>query len=130
MSGYVYDTGALISGERGERAVWALHRRILERGLRPTVPATVLAQAWRGGPQAQLSRLLAGCDVRELTEEHARLVGRVLRDTSTSDIVDASVVVIARTRAEEVITSDVGDLNNIADALGRPRVVIRSISDL
>ena len=130
MSGYVYDTGALIAGERGERAVWALHRRILEQGLRPTVPVTVLAQAWRDGPQAQLSRLLAGCDVRDLTEKHARLVGKVLRDTSTSDIVDASVVVIAQSRAEHVITSDPSDLNLIADALGRPRVVIRSINDL
>lgn len=130
MSGYLYDTGALIAAERGERAVWALHRRILEQGLRPTVPVTVLAQAWRGGPQAQLSRLLAGCAVHEFTQEHARLVGKVLRDTSTTDIVDASVVVIARSRAEEVITSDPNDLDPIADALGRPRVVIRTINDL
>ena len=68
--------------------------------------------------------------VRQLRVEHARLVGKVLRDTSTSDIVDASVAVIARSRAEEVITSDPNDLDPIADALGRPRVVIRSINDL
>jgi hypothetical protein len=37
-------------------------------------------------------------------EDHARTVGRVLRDTGSSDIVDGSVVVIAQRRAEEVLT--------------------------
>ena len=49
---------------------------------------------------------------------------------STSDIVDASVVVVARSRAEAVVTSDPDDLNPIAGALGRPRVAIRFITDL
>lgn len=130
MSGYLYDTGALIAAERGDRLLWAAHRRILERGIRPTVPSTVLAQAWRGGPQAQLSRLLAGCDVRQFTEDHARTVGRVLSDTGSSDIVDGSVVVMAQRRAEEVLTSDLDDLGPIATALGRPLVLIHSLNDL
>ena len=130
MSGYIYDTGALIAGERDDRLVWAVHKRILDRGIRPTVPSTVLAQAWRGGPQAQLSRLLAGCEVREFTEEHARTVGRVLRETGAVDIVDASVVVMAQRRGEEVLTSDPKDLAPLVTALGRPRVSIRSLNDL
>jgi len=48
----------LIAAERNVRRIWALHRRALERGLVPTVPAGVLGQGWRGGPQAQMSRLL------------------------------------------------------------------------
>ena len=130
MSGYLYDTGALIAAERGERLMWAVHRRILDQGIRPTVPSTVLAQAWRGGPQPQLSRLLAGCDVRGLTEPHARTIGRVLGETGSSDIVDASVVVMAQRSAQEVLTSDPDDLGPIATALGRPRVVIRSLGDV
>ena len=130
MSGYLYDTGALIAAERGERLMWAVHRRILDQGIRPTVPSTVLAQAWRGGPQPQLSRLLAGCDVRELTEPHARTIGRVLGETGSSDIVNASVVVMAQRSAQEVLTSDPDDLGPIATALGRPRVVIRSLGDV
>jgi hypothetical protein len=130
VSGYLYDTGALIAGERGERLMWAVHRRILAQGLRPTVPSTVLAQAWRGGPQAQLSRLLAGCEVREFTEAHARTVGRVLSGTGAVDIVDASVVVMAQRLDQEVLTSDPDDLGPIATALGRPRVPIRSLNDL
>jgi hypothetical protein len=58
--GVTYDTGALIAAESKDRALWALHRRTLERRLRPVVPAGVLGQAWRGGRQAELSRLLSG----------------------------------------------------------------------
>ena len=43
MAGITYDTGVLIAAERGDRRVWALHRRSLERGMVPTVPAG----AWR-----------------------------------------------------------------------------------
>ena len=130
MSGYLYDTGALIAAERGERLMWAVHRRILDQGIRPTIPSTVLAQAWRGGPQPQLSRLLAGCQVRDFTEQHARTVGRVLGETGGADIVDASVVVIAQRLDEEVLTSDPDDLGPIAAALGRPRVTIRPLDNL
>ena len=130
MTGYLYDTGVLIAAERGERVMWAVHRRILDQGVHPTVPSTVLAQAWRGGHQPQLSRLLAGCEVREFTELHARTVGRVLRESGSVDIVDASVVVMAQRFGEEVLTSDPEDLGPIAATLGPPRVTIRALKDL
>ena len=130
MSGYTYDTGVLIAAERNDRFVWALHRRLLEQGISPSVPATVLAQAWRGGPQAQLSRLMVGCEVRPLMEAHARDCGRLLARASSSDIVDANVVVVARERGEAVLTSDQGDLTPLSRALGRPFVEIWSINDL
>lgn len=130
MSGYTYDTGVLIAAERNARIVWALHRRLLEQGNRPSVPSTVLAQAWRGGPQAQMSRLLAGCEVHPLTETHARECGRLLARASSSDIVDASAVIVARDRGEVVLTSDPDDLGPLSAALGRPLVEIRSINDL
>lgn len=130
MSGHTYDTGVLIAAERNERLVWALHRRLLEQGNSPSVPAMVLAQAWRGGPQAQLSRLLAGCEVRPLTEAQARECGRLLARASSSDIVDANVVIVARERGDVVLTSDRGDLTPLSQALGRPFVEIRAINDL
>ena len=130
MSGYVYDTGVLIAAERNERLIWAVHRRILERGIRPVVPATVLAQAWRGGPQPHLSRFLRGCDVHDFTEAVGRAVGAVLRKTGSGDIVDAGVVVLAQRRRQDVITGDPGDLGAIAGALGRPAVVIHALGDL
>lgn len=118
MSGVTYDTGMLLAAEASRRAAWALHRRALERGLVPIVPAAVLAQAWRGGPQPMLSRLLAGCDVEPIDEPLARQAGRACARASTSDVVDAMVVVGALARGDLVVTSDVRDLSRLASALG------------
>jgi hypothetical protein len=130
VTGYIYDIGALIAAERNDRYVWALHRRLLEQGTSPTVPSTVLAQAWRGGPQAQPSRLLAGCEVRSFEESQARECGRLLALSSSSDVIDASAVVIAQERGDVVLTSDPDDLGPLSAATGQRRVEIRSINDL
>lgn len=119
MTGLVYDTGALIAAERRERAIWALHDEVIARGATPIVPVVVLAQAWRGGPQALLSRLLGGCHVVPIEEDAGRAAGRVCAATGTSDIVDALVVVLALANRAAVVTSDPGDLGRLADAVGR-----------
>ena len=93
MPGITYDAGALVAAERGDRLLWSLHRRALERGLRPTVPAGVLGQAWRGGPQAELSRLLKGCRIEGLDETRARTAGDACGRAGTADVIDASVAV-------------------------------------
>jgi hypothetical protein len=126
VTGYTYDTGALIAAERGNRQIWVIHRRILERGLRPTVPSPVLAQAWRGGPQAQLSLFLRGCRVDPLTETQSRLAGAALAKAKSSDIVDAVVVVGANGRGDAVFTSDPDDIRHIASAL-RVRLDVRPV---
>ncbi len=118
MAGVTYDTGLLIAAERGDSRAWALHRRALEQGVVPTVPAGVLGQGWRGGPQAQLSRLLAGCRVEVLDESRARSAGAACAAAGTSDVVDASVVVGASARRDLVLTSDRGDLVSLREALG------------
>jgi predicted nucleic acid-binding protein len=118
VSGVTYDAGALIAAERGSVSVWALHRRLLERGICPTVSTPVLSQAWRGGPQAQLSRLLRGCRIEPLSESQARAAGAALAACSGEDIVDAVVVVGALARGDLVLTSDPDDLRRIAAAIG------------
>ena len=118
MGGVTYDTGALIAAERGDRRVWALHRRAIERGMVPTVPAGVLGQGWRGGPQAQMSRLLAGCRVEIFDEARARSAGAACGLAGTADVVDASVVVGAAARGDLVVTSDKGDLVQLRQSLG------------
>jgi hypothetical protein len=125
VGGITYDAGALLAAERGKRAFWALHKQALDRGLRPTVPAGVLAQAWRGGPQAQLSRLLTGCRFEALTEVASRATGAACARSGRSDIVDASVVVGALVREDVVFTSDAEDLSAIARALGKQLVLHR-----
>lgn len=116
MNGLVYDAGALIGAERRAVQLWALHDEALAAGVQPIVPAGVLGQAWRGGPQALLSRLLAGCVVESLDENAGRAVGRLLGVAGTSDVVDAHVVITAVRYRSAVITSDAGDLRPLVDA--------------
>lgn len=114
----IYDTGALVAGERNNRHMWALHDAALRRGITPIVPAGVLAQAWRGGPQARLSQLLRGCVSAPLDEPLAREVGSLCAKAETSDVVDASVVVIARSRHAAIVTSDEPDIRHLASPAG------------
>jgi hypothetical protein len=122
----VYDAGALIAAERNERPMLALHTRMLQRGLRPVVPATVLAQVWRGGPQVTLSRVLSGCRIAEgFAERDARRIGAWLARSETTDVVDAHVVVVAgRGPGGVVYTEDIGDLRRIADVADQPPEVL------
>jgi hypothetical protein len=119
VSGLTYDTGALLAAEANDRRMWAIHARAITRSHIPTVPAGVLAQAWRGGPQPLLARLLDGCDVDPLVEAGARLVGAALGRSGTHDVVDASVSVGALRRGDAVVTSDRDDIARMAQAVGR-----------
>ena len=130
MNAFVYDSGVLIAAERNDRLVWALHKRLLMQSTQPVVPSTVLAQVWRGGPQAQLSRFLKGCEVRSFTETEARESGNLLARSRTSDVVDASVVVVGRSLGYTILTSGPDDLRPLAAALGKPRVEVRELNDL
>lgn len=114
----VYDAGALVAAERSTRSIWALHDAALRRDVTPLVPAGVLAQVWRGGPQPQLSRLLSGCRVASLDESLARAAGTLCGQAGTSDVVDASVVVLAQAMRAAIVTGDAGDLAALAGAAG------------
>lgn len=114
----VYDAGALIAAERQRRELWTLHDSILRQGLSPVVPAAVLAQVWRGGPQHNLSRLLAGCVVMPLHEALARATGALCARSGHGDVVDASVVVLAGMLGASIVTSDGRDIRRLAEAGG------------
>jgi hypothetical protein len=116
----IYDAGALVAAERDVRSLWALHDAALRRDLSPVVPAGVLAQVWRGGPQANLSRFLRGCTVAPLDETLARMVGTLCGQAGTGDVVDASIVVLAHVMAAPVVTGDAADLRTLAGAAGWP----------
>jgi predicted nucleic acid-binding protein len=118
VPGLVYDTGALLAAERADLRVVLLHRGAQQTGHQPVVPAVVLAQAWRGGAQARLARFLQGCLVMAFDERVARAAGAACAAARTSDVVDATVVVVAATLRATVVTSDAGDIEDLADALG------------
>lgn len=117
MAGVTYDTGALLAAERLDRRMWALHAGYLTEAVVPTVPAPVLAEAWRGGArQAGLSRLLAPCEVEPMTEERARAVGVLCGRADHDDVVDAAVAEGALRRGDAVVTSNEADIRRLASA--------------
>lgn len=124
--GVTYDAGALVAADRGERRIWARHRALLVARELPSVPAPVVAQAWRGGRrQALLARLLRGCDVEALDDLQARSVGALAAKAGTTDIVDACVAEGALRRHDLVVSSDPDDLEAIAGAINRRLEVVR-----
>lgn len=124
MTGLTYDTGALINAEANDRLLWSLHRAALGRGIVPTVPAGVLGEAWRGGPQHQLSRLLKGCLVEPLDERQARAVGVLAAGCGLDDTVDLAVAEGALRRGDIVVTSNRRDIERAA---GGRRFVIHDV---
>lgn len=92
---FVYDAGVLIAAERHDRAVWADHRARLELGIVPVTTAPIVAQVSRSGRQAQLHRLLRGCDIVAFTPAQAHAVGALLGASGSADVVDAHVVLVA-----------------------------------
>jgi predicted nucleic acid-binding protein len=118
MSAIVYDTGALLAAERRNPDFLALHDELTSARIRPLVPVVVLAQAWRGGPQHQISRVLKGCDILPDDERTGRSAGIACAAAGTADVVDAIVIVTAVRHQAPVVTSDPGDLTRIANSIG------------
>ncbi|HEX6448179.1 MAG TPA: PIN domain-containing protein [Trebonia sp.] len=118
MPAIVYDTGALLSAERRNPDFIALHDELTSARIRPLVPVVVLAQAWRGGPQHQISRVLKGCDILPDDERAGRAGGVACAASGTADVVDAIVIVTAVRHQAAIVTSDPGDLTRIASAIG------------
>ena len=127
MMGVTYDTGALVAAERNDRRMWALHAGFLAEEIVPTVPAPVLAEAWRGGSrQASLSRLLAMCEVEAMTDAQARQVGVLSGKAAHDDIGDVAVVEGAIRRGDSVVTSNEADIIKVASG-ARIRLAIETI---
>ncbi len=121
----VLDTGALIAFERGDARVRALVREALKTDVRLIIPADVLGQAWRGAArQAPLHALVKGPTtvVPALDQVLAEAVGTLCGRAGTSDIDDASVVLVARRERATVVTSDVEDLRHLDPRLRLERI--------
>ena len=118
-TGIVLDTGALIALERGDKRMIALLDRALAQGRAFRVPAGVVGQAWRNGRvQVILARFLRSEEVEivPLDEQLARSCGELCGAASASDVIDASVVILARQRHDLIVTSDAGDLRRLDPA--------------
>ncbi len=112
----VFDAGALIAFERLDRFVVVLVQEIRRGGGTIRVPAGVVGQVWRGGArQATLARLLGSklVVVQALDDRTARAAGQLCGRSGTKDVIDASVIVTARTHGLPVVTSDPHDLRRL-----------------
>jgi len=112
----VLDAGALIAFERGGERARALVRLAVAREHTLVVPAGALAQVWRDGRrQARLASLVNHrlTEVDPLDEQMAKAAGALCGRTNTSDVVDASIVLTARTRGAAIVTSDTVDLRRL-----------------
>lgn len=126
MRPIVYDTGVLIAADRSERRTWADHRIRLEAGIVPLVPTPVIAQASRSPRQAQMRRLLRGCEVVPFDEPAAHAAGALLGRTRTKDVVDASVAALAVRHGADVVSDDAEDIRRLLSAV-RAKVSILDV---
>ena len=121
----VLDAGAFIALERNERSMWVrLKAAAIAREL-PLTHGAVVGQVWRGGPrQARLARALQGVDVRPLDRVLGRAAGELLGRTSSSDVIDAAVVLLAAD-GDDIVTLDRRDFEALVRAAGRHVELIR-----
>jgi hypothetical protein len=102
----------LIAVDRADRRVI----RLLELAQEIHVPAGALAQAWRNpARQVRLVRVLSSESVviHPLDAASARAAGQLCAATATSDVVDASVVLVARIVDGVTVTSDSDNLRRL-----------------
>jgi len=115
-AGITLDAGALIALDRGDKRMIALLGQALVQNRRFRIPAGVVGQAWRDGRiQAVLARFLRTDEVEivPLDEQLSRSCGELCGARGTSDVIDASVVILARERRDIIITSDPEDLRRL-----------------
>lgn len=112
----VLDAGAFIAFERNDKRVRTLiELAVAQRGALHA-PASVVAQVWRDGRrQARIARLIGSgaVEIQPLDLEDAQATGVLCGRSTTKDIVDAHVVLVARREGAVVVTSDPDDLRRI-----------------
>src|ERR1043165_4044348 len=115
-AGVMLDAGALIALDRGDKRMIALLQRALAQGRSFRVPAGVVGQAWRDGRlQVTLARFLRSeeVEIAPLDEHLARSCGELCAAAGLADVIDASVVILARERRDPIVTSDPNDLRRL-----------------
>ena len=113
----VLDTGAVLAYIAGDVIVRDLCRAAALANQQVVFPTVVYAQVERGWSRRHtathlLVYLLTICDTVPLSIEIARQAGWLLRDSQTTDVVDAVVVAEAVARGSAtIVTSDRGDID-------------------
>jgi len=119
----ILDSGALIAIERGEQRMRELVNRAVAQGVRLYVPATAVAEVWRGGGgrQARLAKFLGSgqrsshLHIVPLDFDTAKLIGLLLARAGAGAIggADAMVAWCALHFGGRIITSDPGEIQRL-----------------
>jgi predicted nucleic acid-binding protein len=112
LRGLTFDTGALIGLERRHQRIARVYRAAVSDGLPVTVPASVIAEWWRGRSDAR-ELVLRGVRVEATTSVLARVAGEALAAVPGATVVDAVVMASAAQRGDLVYTADVVDLQRL-----------------
>lgn len=116
-----------MSVDRGDRAARDVLRVAFDEGLELHTTAPIIAQAWRNGAkQARLARFIRGVTVHEFDTTNGRRVGELLGSAGSSDVVDAHLVVVARSLALDVLTGDPSDIDPLANAIAPPAPAVKT----
>ena len=124
MAGLTLDTGALIAVDRGDGWVGAFLESALARNAAITVPAPVVAQAWRSDRNVRMARLLRRCLLEPMQDDLAFRIGGLLSASGTADVVDAMVMLTASFRGDSVVTDDPRDFERWATVIARPASIV------
>ena len=119
--GVTFDTGVLIALERRHAGALALLKACRLSRAAITIPASVVAEWWRGHHQA----LLEAGSLEPLTPAVAQRAGELLARTGGSNAIDATVIASAAQRGDLVVTGDGGDLRALAR--GVPEVEVADL---
>jgi predicted nucleic acid-binding protein len=112
----ILDSGAIIASERNDPTLAAILKAARRNRTPILVPATVVAETWRGpGTHPRAAQLFGSVDgFPGLDEPSARRVGALLAISKTAAIVDGNVVAIAiSVRPATIVTSDVSDITHL-----------------
>ena len=125
MSQLVLDAGAFIAFERAAPSVRSYLAVAQRHAFEVTTTSPVVGQVWRDGRrQATLARLLTAVRIDAPNETTARRAGSLLARTGTSDVVDALLVVLARS-GDTILTSDPEHIQRLAEAARLDVAVVR-----
>jgi predicted nucleic acid-binding protein len=122
----ILDSGAIIASERNDPTLAAILKAARKNRTPILVPATVVAETWRGPKtHARTAQLFGSVDgFPELNEPSARQVGSLLSLSKTAAIVDGNVVAVAiALRPAAVVTSDVKDVAHLLKSAKIPHAL-------
>jgi predicted nucleic acid-binding protein len=112
---YVFDTGALVSAEKGKERASRFLRLVRSGRARILVPLPVIAEWWRGRTDAREEILAASQVVASVAAVKAAGValGR-MKDIHAKLTVDAIVMATAALAEAIVVTGDTNDFERLA----------------